>query len=269
MDNEASTKKQTLRSVFDRTAVTYGGIRYFPRLGQWLVDLAQIPPGAQVLDVACGRGAVLFPAAQRVGPNGQVTGIDLAEGMVRETSAVIQQRGLTQARVLQMDAEQLEFPAATFDYVLCGFSLQFFPHLDRTLSEFRRVLKPAGQVVATTWGEDDPRWSWYDDLRTAYQAIVKLGSQSLDQPAELVARFSQAGFTQIQISTTTLDMVYADEEEWWMMQWSISGRAGLERLTLQRLEQFKAEVFQRMQALRQADGFHDHLQAHGTRALNA
>ncbi len=267
MDSEAFAKKQALRGVFDRAASTYGGLRYFPLLGQWLVDLAQIPSGAHVLDVACGRGAVLFPAAQQVGPQGQVIGIDLSEGMVQATGTVIQQLGLTQTKVIQMDAERLQFPDATFDQVLCGFSLQFFPHFEQTLSEFQRVLKPKGQVAVTTWGEEDSRWSWYDDLRTAYQAVVKLGSQSLDKRDDLFARFSRAGFANIQITTKELDMIYEDEDDWWTMQWSISGRAGLERLEPRRLEQFKAEVFERLQALRQADGFHDRLQAHCTLAV--
>lgn len=267
MDHEASAKKQALQGVFDRAAATYGGLRYFPRLGQWLVDLAQIPAGAHVLDVACGQGAVLLPVAQQVGPQGRAIGIDLSERMVQETAARLTQLGLSQAQVLQMDAEHLEFMPATFDLVVCGFSLQFFPHLEQTLSEFRRVLKPAGRVAVTTWGDEDQRWSWYDDLRNAYQAVVKLGSHSLDRPDELRARFDRTGFTNIQITTKDLDMIYTDEEEWWTMQWSISGRAGLERLEPKRLEQFKAEVFERMQALRQADGFHDHLQAHCTMAV--
>ena len=62
-------------------------------------------------------------------------------------------------------------------------------------------------------------------------------------------------------------MIYGNEEEWWSMQWSISGRAGLERLEPSRLEELKACVFERMQALRQADGFHDRLLAHCTLAV--
>jgi ubiquinone/menaquinone biosynthesis C-methylase UbiE len=267
VDTEASAKKQALQDVFDRAASTYGGIRYFPLLGQWLVDMAQIPNGAQVLDVACGRGAVLFPAAQQVGPLGQAIGIDLSEGMVQKTDAVIRQLGLTQAKVYQMDAESLQFSDAWFDHILCGFSLQFFPHLEQTLSEFQRILKPKGQVAVTTWGEEDSRWSWYDDLCMAYQAVLKLGSQSLAKREDLFAWFSRAGFVNIQIITKEMDMIYANEDEWWTMQWSISGRAGLERLEPRRLEQFKAEVFDRMQALRQADGFHDRLQAHFTLAI--
>lgn len=267
MTADPQNKKDTLQGVFTRSASSYKHIRYFPIFGQWLVDTAQIPEGSKVLDVACGRGAVLFPAAQRVGAHGKVIGIDLAEGMAHETGLEIQRRGLTQAEVRQMDAENLDFPASSFDFILCGFSLQFFPHLDRALAEFRRVLKPNGRVAVTTWGDtDDPRWNWYDNLRTEYQANVKLGSNNLDKPEVLQQWFSQAGFDDIRIITKDFDMVHRDEEEWWNVEWSISGRAGLEKLNPELLGKFKAECFARMQAQREADGFHFQLSAFCTTA---
>ena len=254
-------KKEILQGVFTRSASSYEHIRYFPIFGQWLADTAQIHEGATVLDVACGRGAVLFPAAQRAGANGKVIGIDLAEGMARETDAEIKRRGLTQADARQMDAETLDFPASFFDFVLCGFSLQFFPHLDRALAEFRRVLKPNGRVAVTTWGDDDSRWDWLGGLRTSYDAVMKLGSQTLDKPDEIQQWFSNAGFNDTQITTKELDMVYRYEEEWWNMVWSISGRAGLEKLSPENLEKFKTECFANMRSQREADGFHDKLSA--------
>ena len=266
MTLDPQTKKDTLQGVFTRSASSYEHIRYFPIYGQWLVDTAQIPEGATVLDVACGRGAVLFPAAQRVGAKGKVIGIDLAEGMARETDAEIKRRGLSQAEARQMDAENLDFPDSFFDVVLCGFSLQFFPHLDSALKEFRRVLKPNGKVAVTTWAGDDSRWDWFDELRTEYGAVVKLGSQSLDKPEEIQAWFSTAGFEDIQIITKEIDMAYQDEEEWWNVHWSISGRAGLEKLTPEALKNFKAECFTRMQSQREADGFHHELSAFCTTA---
>ena len=266
MNSDAQTKKDTLQGVFTRSASSYEHIRYFPIFGQWLVDTAQIPTGAQVLDVACGRGAVLFPAAQQVGPSGKVIGIDLAEGMARKTGLEMERRGLTQAETHQMDAEHLDFPASSFDFVLCGFSLQFFPHLDRALSEFRRVLKPNGCVAVTTWGADDSRWDWFEDLRTEYQAVIKLGSQSLDKPEIIQKWFSEAGFDDIQINTKDMDMVYRDEEEWWNVEWSISARAGLEKLSAEALEKFKAESFAKVQSQREEDGFHYQLSAFCTTA---
>jgi SAM-dependent methyltransferase len=266
MSLDSQNKKDTLQGVFTRSASSYERIRYFPIFGEWLVETAQIPEGAKVLDVACGRGAVLFPAAERVGYSGRVIGIDLAEGMARETQLEIQRRGLTQAEARQMDAEHLTFPDSSFDFVLCGFSLQFFPHLEQALSKFKRVLKPGGRIAVTTWGGDDERWDWYDNLREAYRAIVKLGSQSLDKPEEIQKWFSQAGFVDIQISTKELDMIFLDEEEWWNMNWSISGRAGLEKLSPEDLERFKAEAFEKVQTQKQADGFHYRLEAFCTTA---
>lgn len=266
MESKSLNKKDILQGVFTRSASSYERIRYFPIFGQWLVETAQIPEGAQVLDIACGRGAVLFPAAERVGQRGQVIGIDLAEGMARETGLEIQRRGISQAETRQMDAEQLTFPDSTFDFVLCGFSLQFFPHLEQALSEFHRVLKADGQLAVTTWSDDDSRWDWFEDLRTAYGAVLKLGSQSLDTPEEIQRWLSQAGSGNIQISSTELDMIYPEEGEWWNDQWSLSGRAGLEKLSPEALEQFKAEAFAKAQAQREADGFHYHLAAHCTTA---
>lgn len=261
MESNSINKKDILQGVFTRSAPSYERIRYFPIFGEWLVETAQIPDGAKVLDVACGRGAVLFPAAERVGPSGYITGIDLAEGMARETQMEIQRRGLKQAEARQMDAENLSFPDSSFDFVVCGFSLQFFPHLERALSEFRRVLKPGGHIAVTTWGGDDDGWDWYADLRTMYGAVVKLGSQSLDQPDDIRRWFTEAGFTNIQITSKELDMVYLDEEEWWNVEWSISGRAGLEQLSAEDLERFKAEAFEKVRAHKQEDGFHYRLEA--------
>lgn len=268
MTLDPQNKKDTLQGVFTRSASSYEHIRYFPIYGQWLADTAQISEGSTVLDVACGRGAVLFPAAERVGANGRVIGIDLAEGMARETGLEIQKRGLAQAETRHMDAETLDFPDSFFDVLLCGFSLQFFPHLDRALAEFRRVLKPGGRVAVTTWADDESRWDWFEDLRTAYGAVVKLRSQSLDQPEVIQKWFSQAGLNEIQITTKELDMVYRDEEEWWNVEWSISGRAGLESLAPDALERFKAECFAKMQPQREADGFHFQLSAFFTTAQN-
>jgi ubiquinone/menaquinone biosynthesis C-methylase UbiE len=266
MESKPVNKKDILQGVFTRSASSYERIRYFPIFGMWLVEMAQIPEGSKILDVACGRGAVLFPAAERVGPAGHVTGIDLAEGMARETQLEIERRGVKQAEARQMDAEHLTFPDSSFDFVLCGFSLQFFPHLADALSEFRRVLKPSGRIVVTTWAGDDERWDWYDELREAYGAVVKLGSQSLDKPEEIQRWFSQAGFADIQISTKELDMVFLDLDEWWNMEWSISARAGLEKLSPEDLERFKAEAFEKVQTQKEADGFHYQLEAFCTTA---
>src|SRR4051812_24470294 len=88
MNDDTQTKKEQDAAAWSRAATTYGrvGPQFFAHFGSRLVDLTPIPTGASVLDVAAGRGAILFSAAEKVGRDGQVTGIDLSEGMVEETS---------------------------------------------------------------------------------------------------------------------------------------------------------------------------------------
>jgi len=129
VSSEADQRKSRIAGLFSRAASTYDqvGPRFFTHYGRRLVELAQVSQGASVLDIASGRGASLFPAAERVGPTGRAIGIDLAESMVEEAIHEIRLRGLGNVEARVMDAENLLFPNATFDYVLCGFCLFFFP----------------------------------------------------------------------------------------------------------------------------------------------
>src|SRR5688572_19385767 len=115
MNDNQQDKKLVIAGVFDRAAFGYGQLPYFPRFGDRLVEIARPSAGSKVLDVATGRGALLFPAARRVGPNGNVVGVDLSAEMVRTTQAEIERQGWTNVLARRMDAENLEFPDATFD----------------------------------------------------------------------------------------------------------------------------------------------------------
>src|SRR5947207_13353245 len=86
MTNIELDRKTTIAQVFARAAAGYQHITHFPPLGRRLVELAAIPAGARVLDVATGRGAILFPAAERVGAHGQVMGVDLSPGRDSDTA---------------------------------------------------------------------------------------------------------------------------------------------------------------------------------------
>jgi len=148
--------------VFSRAADAYDriGPPVFAHFGRWLVERTSPAAGASVLDVATGRGAVLFPAARKVGPTGRAVGLDLSAAMVQETAADIGHSGWRHIEVKRGDAEHLDFPDASFDQVLCGFALWFFPHPEHALREFFRVLKPGGVIGVTAWAQECPVLRW-------------------------------------------------------------------------------------------------------------
>lgn len=276
-NNDSQENEQTKKwfsDLFNRAAPIYDqiGPKFFAYFGRCMVELSNIPKGARVLDVATGRGAILFPAAEVVGLSGYVMGIDLSYKMVQETSLEIKQRGIKNADVSIMDAERLQFPEASFDYVLCGLSIFFFPQLDRALSEMQRVLKPGGIVGVTTFWHDDERWKWLGELFDKYlppapedETTTEDDEEELTEPdfrshEGMEAIMKGAGFTNIQITGEESNFVYGSEEEWWSTVWSHGMRARLERIEStsgsNALEQFKADAFKKLQTNKQSDGFH-------------
>jgi ubiquinone/menaquinone biosynthesis C-methylase UbiE len=118
-----------------------------------LLLAAKLTAGERVLDVACGTGVVTLAAAEAVGANGQVVGVDLSEQMIRQATQKAAQRQLSTTRFIRMDAEAMAFPDADFDVVLCALGLMYMPEPEMVVSDMRRLLRPGGRVVAAVWGE--------------------------------------------------------------------------------------------------------------------
>ena len=277
---DMAQRKQQVARLFGRAATTYDriGPRFFSHFGRRLVEIAEISTGSRVLDVATGRGAVLFPAVECVGPHGRVTGIDLSEAMVQETARELAVRRLSAiSSVRLMDAEALEFPDESFDYVLCGFAIFFFPRLYHAMSEFRRVLKHNGRVCVTTWGKaPDGQWDWLDKIIEAYlppEPEINPGNETpispqpeFDSPTGLTAILNEAGFHKVQIYQEAADFTYASEEECWSTWWSHGRREILESIEqtkgVEGLEEFKLEVFKYLTKMRQTGGLHESFHVH-------
>ena len=107
-----------------------------------VADMGDVTTGQSVLDVACGTGAVARVAAERVGPEGRVVGVDLNQAML-----TVAERVCPGIELRQADVSALPFEAATFDVVLCQMALMFFPDRLAATREMGRVVKPQGTVV--------------------------------------------------------------------------------------------------------------------------
>jgi SAM-dependent methyltransferase len=160
-------QRQAVAGVFDRAAATYDqvGVDFFSTVGATLVADVHVAEGAHVLDVGCGRGAALFPAAAAAGPAGLVLGFDQAPAMVELTASDAAARGLTNVTVEVQDAQEPRLQAGTFDVVVSSLVVFFLPDPAAALRTWRAALRPGGRLGLATFADrDDERWAWLREV---------------------------------------------------------------------------------------------------------
>jgi ubiquinone/menaquinone biosynthesis C-methylase UbiE len=108
-----------------------------------LVELTEPKPHWRVLDVATGAGHTAFAFAPHVA---KVTATDITEEMLAETRKLAKGRGYTNVKALTAKAEDLPFPDASFDLVVCRLAAHHFRKIGNFVSEAFRVLMPGGTI---------------------------------------------------------------------------------------------------------------------------
>ena len=108
--------------------------------------LGRLAPGERVLDLGCGAGTDTLVAAQMVGPDGHVTGIDMTPEMLSRARAASLEIGVANVEFVESEAERLPFPDGSFDVVISNGVIDLIPDKDAVFSELHRVLQPGGRI---------------------------------------------------------------------------------------------------------------------------
>ena len=109
-------------------------------------SLGRLQPGERVLDLGSGAGTDSLVAAQMVGPEGHVTGVDMTPEMLEKASAAAEQMAAANVEFVEAEAERLPFPDASFDVVISNGVIDLIPDKDAVFSELFRVLAPGGRL---------------------------------------------------------------------------------------------------------------------------
>jgi arsenite methyltransferase len=128
-----------LARVPDGAAESFAGVANPFALGRLL-------PGERVLDIGSGAGTDALVAAQMVGDEGHVTGIDMTPEMAAKARANAAAMNARNVEFLDGDAERLLFADATFDVVISNGVIDLVPDKDAVFAEVFRVLRPGGRV---------------------------------------------------------------------------------------------------------------------------
>ena len=108
--------------------------------------------GERVLDVGCGAGVTAIEAADRVGPDGRVWGIDISPEMIdvaRDRSAA------PNLEWVVADAAEYDFPPDEFDAIISRFGMMFFSDPERAFRRLLEACRTGGRLVASVWPHRD------------------------------------------------------------------------------------------------------------------
>src|SRR6185295_11330195 len=109
-------------------------------------SLGRLAPGERVLDLGSGAGTDSLIAAQMVGPEGSVVGIDMTPEMLEKARASAATMGAGNVEFVQGEVERLPFADTSFDVVISNGVIDLVPDKDAVFGELFRVLAPGGRL---------------------------------------------------------------------------------------------------------------------------
>ncbi len=165
-------------------------------LGLRAIEAFGVGSGDIVLDIGCGAGQTLLQLAERVGPEGQVIGVDVAPLLLEIAKRRTEQ--LSQVRLIQADAQSLDLPSESTDAVFSRFGVMTFSDPVAAFANFRRILKSSGVLAFSCWRSLQENELDHLPLSAAgFQSAVDEGPFSFADPEHIRRTLEAAGFGEI------------------------------------------------------------------------
>jgi ubiquinone/menaquinone biosynthesis C-methylase UbiE len=144
-----------------------------------LLDTVGVRTGSRVLDVGCGPIGILRLLSEKVGPSGEVVGLEREHRFVEFARYEIERLGLQNVRVVEADALNSGLESESFDLVHERHVLVNVPERRELLSEMLRLTAPGGSVAVedidnVSWLCEPAHPSW-DALLTAFHQAFRAG----------------------------------------------------------------------------------------------
>ncbi len=255
-DNTAQEHKQRVVDLFDAIAGGYDHavLRFFPFTADRVAGILEPRPGQKILDIATGTGAISIACAQAVKPDGRVIAIDLSQAMLDKALQNANRIGLDNVDQFQMDADSLEFRENYFDHSVCSFGLFFLPDMQKSLEEWKRVTKPGGKVVFTSFSETS-----FDPMAKLFiEQLESLGvelnnppfaAQRLSDPKVCAELMHSTGLESIDVEIVQVGYHLQCIDDWWAVVWNSGMRGMVQRLDEQLQVEFKTQHLESIQHL--------------------
>jgi arsenite methyltransferase len=160
--------------------------------------VAELQPGERVLDLGSGAGPDVIKAAEQVGPEGIVWGLDMTDEMLALARRNVADAGISNAHFLKGQIEAVPLPAESVDVVLSNCVINLSTDKPAVFAELARVLAPGGRVAVSDIVAEDRLQEADRAERGSYCGCIA-GALSTTEYAQLL---SGAGLEDVSVELT-------------------------------------------------------------------
>jgi ubiquinone/menaquinone biosynthesis C-methylase UbiE len=237
MNQQEATERS--KTTFNSAADYFDdpALSFWNRFGQRTIGRIQIQPGSRVLDVCCGSGASAIPTAIKVGMNGSVLGVYLAESLLKLARNKSQQQGLENIEFRCHDFTTMGLPSESFDAIVCVFGIFFVPDMEAAIVELWRMLRPGGKLAITSWGArvfEPANQRFWDAIQSERPEFCKQFTpwDRIGDIVSLKGLLAAGGAKNIEVVAENDRHHLAAPEDWWTMVMGGGLRGTIDRLDL-------------------------------------
>jgi SAM-dependent methyltransferase len=199
---------------------------------------ARLSRGARVLDVGAGPGFATLDLAELVGPEGEVTAIDLSRRFLGVLEARARERGFGNIRTFEVDLNKDDLPAGPYDIVWARWCHIFLRHPRELIARIAKAVKPGGRVVLHEYA-DYGAWRMIPELESFQHfvsAVMKSWRETGGEPdigAQIPAWLEAEGLTVL--STELVSYFLAPSDPLWVWPTSYIDNGGARLVELGQL----------------------------------
>lgn len=170
------------------------------------VTLASLEEGQTVLDLGSGGGIDCFLAAKKVGPTGQVIGVDMTSAMIERARANKAKLGAENVEFRLGEIEHLPVGDDSIDVIISNCVINLSPDKPQVFREAFRALRPGGRLAVSDIVTDGPL---PDVIKNSLSAWAGCVAGALDVK-EYIAAIQDAGFTEVDVTASYWDQEVID-----------------------------------------------------------
>ncbi|MFB2770579.1 class I SAM-dependent methyltransferase [Pelatocladus sp. BLCC-F211] len=220
-----------------------------------LLELVKLKQGQKVLDMATGTGIIAISAAQIVGSEGKVIGVDFSSVMLKQAQHKIDELGLQNIELIAADAEYIDFDDESFDVIICSTAIVYFTDISAALRKWYRFLKKGGIVGFSACSQESCEAPLIIKVCDKHGISLTNINEPTGTPQKCQNLLRKAGFQDIQVKSEQFGFYRSLEKaQEWNGGWFHPRENPLLQLSVEQMQELQTEYRQQINAMATEQG---------------